>query len=134
VRSIQKFFTHSSVSTLDRVSFQLTDEHFFYGTALRENPTVAKTLDVGAKGWNSLVGGFTAAAAMVDRTRDSLVKRGQEMAGPSEEALAVNAPAAIIQPAAAGAAGAGAGADAIPTSTSPSGAGDDDGKPAPLLA
>ena len=25
VRAIQKFFTHSSVSTLDRVSFQLTD-------------------------------------------------------------------------------------------------------------
>jgi len=28
VRSIQKFFTHRSVSTFDRVSFQLTDELF----------------------------------------------------------------------------------------------------------
>ena len=31
-RSIQKFFTHISVSTLDRVSFQLTGELFLYGT------------------------------------------------------------------------------------------------------
>jgi hypothetical protein len=34
VRSIQKFFTHSSVSTFDRVPFQLTDELFLYGMAL----------------------------------------------------------------------------------------------------
>ena len=31
VRSIQTFFTHRSVSTLDRVSFQLTGELFLYG-------------------------------------------------------------------------------------------------------
>ena len=35
VRSIQKFFTHRPVSTLDRVSFQLTDELFLYVMALR---------------------------------------------------------------------------------------------------
>ena len=35
VRSIQKFFTHRSVSTFDRVYFQLTGELFLYGTALR---------------------------------------------------------------------------------------------------
>ena len=35
VRSIQKCFTHPSVSTLDRVSFQLTGELFLYGTALQ---------------------------------------------------------------------------------------------------
>ena len=29
VRSVQKFFTHRSVSTFDRVPFQLTDELFF---------------------------------------------------------------------------------------------------------
>jgi hypothetical protein len=34
VRSIQKFFTHRSVSTFDRVSVQLTDELFLYGMAL----------------------------------------------------------------------------------------------------
>ena len=34
VRSIQTFFTHRPVLTLDRVSFQLTDEHFLYGMAL----------------------------------------------------------------------------------------------------
>jgi hypothetical protein len=34
VRSIQKFFTHRPVSTFDRVSFQLTDELFLYGTTL----------------------------------------------------------------------------------------------------
>ncbi len=33
VRSIQTFFTHRPVSTLDRVSFQLTDELFLYGMA-----------------------------------------------------------------------------------------------------
>ena len=36
VRSIQKFFTHRPVSTLDRVPFQLTDELFLYGMALRD--------------------------------------------------------------------------------------------------
>ena len=35
VRSIQKFFTHRPVSTLDRVPFQLTGELFLYGMALR---------------------------------------------------------------------------------------------------
>ena len=35
VRSIQTFFTHRPVSTLDRVPFQLTDELFLYGTTLR---------------------------------------------------------------------------------------------------
>ena len=35
MRSIQTFFTRPSVSTLDRVPFQLTDEHFLYGTTLR---------------------------------------------------------------------------------------------------
>ena len=35
VRSIQKCFTHRPVSTLDRVSFQLTGELFLYGTALQ---------------------------------------------------------------------------------------------------
>ena len=35
VRSIQKFFTHRSVSTFDRVPFQLTGELFLYGMALR---------------------------------------------------------------------------------------------------
>jgi hypothetical protein len=35
VRSIQKFFTHRPVSTFDRVPFQLTDELFLYGMALR---------------------------------------------------------------------------------------------------
>ena len=34
VRSIQKFFTHRPVSTLDRVPFQLTGEPFLYGMAL----------------------------------------------------------------------------------------------------
>ncbi|EEH52570.1 uncharacterized protein MICPUCDRAFT_63787 [Micromonas pusilla CCMP1545] len=34
VRSIQTFFTHPSVSTFDRVPFQLTDELFLYGMAL----------------------------------------------------------------------------------------------------
>jgi len=34
VRSIQTFFTHRPVSTFDRVSFQLTDELFLYGTTL----------------------------------------------------------------------------------------------------
>ena len=34
VRSIQKCFTHRPVSTLDRVSFQLTGELFLYGTTL----------------------------------------------------------------------------------------------------
>ena len=31
VRSIQKFFTHRSVSTFDRVPFQLTGGLFLYG-------------------------------------------------------------------------------------------------------
>ena len=35
VRSIQKFFTHRPVLTFDRVFFQLTDELFLYGMALR---------------------------------------------------------------------------------------------------
>ena len=35
MRSIQKFFTHHSVSTLDRAPFQLTGEPFLYGMALR---------------------------------------------------------------------------------------------------
>ena len=35
VRSIQKFFTHRPVSTLDRVPCQLTGELFLYGMALR---------------------------------------------------------------------------------------------------
>jgi citrate synthase len=36
VRSIQTFFTHRPVSTLDRVPFrQLTGEFFLYGTTLR---------------------------------------------------------------------------------------------------
>ena len=35
VRSIQTCFTHRSVSTLDRVPFQLTGELFLYGMALR---------------------------------------------------------------------------------------------------
>ena len=35
VRSIQKFFTHRPVSTLDRVPFQLTGELFLYGMSLR---------------------------------------------------------------------------------------------------
>jgi thioesterase domain-containing protein/acyl carrier protein len=35
VRSIQKFFTHRSVSTFDRSPFQLTGELFLYGMALR---------------------------------------------------------------------------------------------------
>jgi allophanate hydrolase subunit 2 len=35
VRSIQKFFTHRSVSTFDRYPFQLTGELFLYGMALR---------------------------------------------------------------------------------------------------
>jgi hypothetical protein len=35
VRSIQKFFTHRPVSTLDRVPFQMTDELFLCGTTLR---------------------------------------------------------------------------------------------------
>ena len=38
VRSMQTFFTRPSVSTFDRVGpFQLTDEHFLYGTTLRKN-------------------------------------------------------------------------------------------------
>ena len=38
VRSIQTCFTHRPVSTLDRVGpFQLTDELFLYGTALRSS-------------------------------------------------------------------------------------------------
>ena len=38
VRSVQTFFTRPSVSTFDRVGpFQLTDEHFLYGTTLRKN-------------------------------------------------------------------------------------------------
>ena len=32
---IQTFFTHCSVSTLDRDHFQLTDAHFLYGIALK---------------------------------------------------------------------------------------------------
>jgi hypothetical protein len=36
VRSLQTFFTHRSVSTFDRVSFQLTDELVLYGTTLTE--------------------------------------------------------------------------------------------------
>ena len=35
MRFIQKSFTHRSVSTFDRFPFQLTDELFLYGTALR---------------------------------------------------------------------------------------------------
>jgi hypothetical protein len=35
VRSLQKFFTHRPVSTFDRSPFQLTDELFLYGMALR---------------------------------------------------------------------------------------------------
>ena len=38
VRSIQKFFTHRPVSTLDRSPFQLTGELFLYGMALRARP------------------------------------------------------------------------------------------------
>ena len=38
VRSIQKFFTHRSVSTFDRVPFQLTGELFLYGMALSTSP------------------------------------------------------------------------------------------------
>jgi hypothetical protein len=34
VRSIQTFFTHRPVSTLDRVHFQLTGEPFLYGMPL----------------------------------------------------------------------------------------------------
>ena len=37
VRSIQKCFTHRSVSTLDRVPFQLTGELFLYCMALRRS-------------------------------------------------------------------------------------------------
>jgi len=39
VRSVQKFFTHRSVSTFDRVPFQLTGELFLYGMALRRPRT-----------------------------------------------------------------------------------------------
>ena len=35
VRSIQKFFTHRPVSTIDRVPFQMTDELYLCGTTLR---------------------------------------------------------------------------------------------------
>jgi hypothetical protein len=35
VRSIQTFFTRPSVSTFDRVPFQLIDELFLYGMALK---------------------------------------------------------------------------------------------------
>jgi hypothetical protein len=38
VRSIQKFFTHRPVSTLDRVPFQLTGELLLYGTTLSLDP------------------------------------------------------------------------------------------------
>jgi ferredoxin len=43
VRSIQKFFTHRPVSTLDRVPFQLTGEPFLYGMALRRGASDAST-------------------------------------------------------------------------------------------
>ena len=33
---MQTFFTHPSVSTFDRSPFQLTDEHFLYGTTLSD--------------------------------------------------------------------------------------------------
>ena len=43
VRSIQTFFTHRSVSTLDRVGpFQLTDESFLYGTILITVPGLVR--------------------------------------------------------------------------------------------
>ena len=42
VRSIQKFFTHRSVSTFDRVPFQLTDELFLYGMALRASSSLPR--------------------------------------------------------------------------------------------
>jgi hypothetical protein len=42
VRSIQKFFTHRSVSTFDRVPFQLTDELFWYGMALRASSSLPR--------------------------------------------------------------------------------------------
>ena len=43
VRSIQTFFTHRPVSTLDRVPFQLTGEPFLYGMALRRGASDAST-------------------------------------------------------------------------------------------
>ena len=42
VRSIQKFFTHRSVSTFDRVPFQLTDALFLYGMALRASSSLPR--------------------------------------------------------------------------------------------
>ena len=43
VRSIQTFFTHRSVSTLDRVGpFQLTDESFLYGTTIITVPGLVR--------------------------------------------------------------------------------------------
>ena len=41
VRYLQKFFTHRSVSTLDRISFQLTCELFLYGMALSSRVSVS---------------------------------------------------------------------------------------------
>ena len=51
VRSIQTFFTRPSVSTFDRVGpFQLTDEHFLYGTTLRtSSPSRYMTDETSAK-------------------------------------------------------------------------------------
>ena len=52
VRSIQFFFTHRPVSTFDRVPFQLTDELFLYGTALKfEKPLNSVTSFVEDTNW-----------------------------------------------------------------------------------
>ena len=46
VRSIQKFFTHRSVSTFDRVPFQLTGELFLYGISRRRRPIFQYSVDL----------------------------------------------------------------------------------------
>jgi hypothetical protein len=89
VRSVQKFFTHRSVLTLDRVPFQLTGELFLYRTHLKL-----------AGNNNNLSGRWTSRASVV-------AARGVRGMAPTMTAallaratalLALLAPAAAIEP------------------------------------
>jgi hypothetical protein len=53
VRSIQTFFTHPSVSTFNRVPFQLTDEHCLYGTTLSTPRSWTSSAQFFSRSWTT---------------------------------------------------------------------------------
>ena len=74
VRSIQKFFTHRSVSTFDRVPFQLTDELFLYGMALSRGRASHRR----RRGRRHRVRGAESAASRArERARGRAARRGR---------------------------------------------------------